>query len=283
MSLLVMLVALGMVFLWPAGHGYRKYDWFKLYIEKAHDFISGQVGMQAMLRFVIILLPIPVALFLMVVLFQSFVLGIMVFLIGVAVLWYTLGVIPQEQDYEPYLSALGRQDQSVLQETAKVLLNEQVPEDIGPLTHQVTGNMFVQSNQQIFAVLFWYLVLGPAGALAYRLVHECQRVEQPEMVGQAARWITWLDYIPARLVSLSFSLMGHFIGVMEILAKYLKANPTLNDMLLTESGLAAVGASLDSNQPITVEWHQESIYLIHRSLIAWLVFVAVMVAVHWLS
>jgi cobalamin biosynthesis protein CobD/CbiB len=84
----------------------------------------------------------------------------------------------------------------------------------------------VDAYREVFAVLFWFLVLpGPAGAVLYRLsamlAHEWQgevpRGDTTPLArdrgefGRPARQLLWLlDWIPVRLTALSFAIVGDF-------------------------------------------------------------------------
>jgi adenosylcobinamide-phosphate synthase len=84
----------------------------------------------------------------------------------------------------------------------------------------------VDAYRQVFAVLFWFLVLpGPAGAVLYRLAallaHEWRADDPADAVvadarerrvfGRPARDLLWLlDWVPVRLTALSFAVVGDF-------------------------------------------------------------------------
>ncbi|HEY1329091.1 MAG TPA: CobD/CbiB family protein [Casimicrobiaceae bacterium] len=84
----------------------------------------------------------------------------------------------------------------------------------------------VDAYREVFAVLFWFLVLpGPAGAVLYRLAAllvEEWRTEVPHgdvtplardrgEFGRPARTLLWLlDWVPVRLTALSFAVVGDF-------------------------------------------------------------------------
>jgi len=79
--------------------------------------------------------------------------------------------------------------------------------------------------QRLFAVLFWYLVLGPAGALAYFVLVQMRRArytsasldyEQPWL----ARLEFVLEWVPARLLGLTFALAGQFEATFNCLRRY---------------------------------------------------------------
>ena len=84
----------------------------------------------------------------------------------------------------------------------------------------------IDAYRQVFAVLFWFVVLpGPAGAVLYRaavlLAEEWKGSAKGDdstpidreraIFGAPARvLLTWLDWIPVRLTSLSFAIVGDF-------------------------------------------------------------------------
>lgn len=284
MSLIILLVTLGIVLFWQEGASFRKFSWFQAYIEKLNSFLAGQQSWQAELRYLIILLPIPVALWLILILFQGLMLSVLTFIVSTIALWFSFQQLPVERDYEEYFAAVGARDEQAIRNSATKLLPNANLEQTTYMGREITAHMFIQAHQAIFAVIFWFLILGPAGAIAYRLIIESQKLSYPEIAAVAKKWQSWLDFIPTRLLSLSFSLMGNFIAVMGCLRSYLHSGVQSNDALLSQSGLAAIGVNIEANaSDVSMDEHQESIYLIHRALIAWLVVISLMVVVHWLS
>ncbi len=106
---------------------------------------------------------------------------------------------------------------------------------------QSVGDYFAQVNGQLFAVIFWYIALGPVGTLIYRLISLCQA---EEIVHKEAALITSvLDWIPAKLTSLLYLLVGNFQAGFKHFAKFLFAAPQENNTMLSVCGLSAVGNS----------------------------------------
>ncbi|TGQ49636.1 hypothetical protein, partial [Mesorhizobium sp. M4B.F.Ca.ET.211.01.1.1] len=66
-----------------------------------------------------------------------------------------------------------------------------------------------------FAVLFWFLLLGPAGALGYRLLalmaESPMRARVPvEPLALAQRLLGWIEWPVAQLMAFSMALVGNF-------------------------------------------------------------------------
>jgi len=77
--------------------------------------------------------------------------------------------------------------------------------------------LFGCAHRQFFGVFLWFAVLGPAGAVIYRLSHILYQkwgVLDPHEFGRfglfSARVFELLDWIPVRLLGLSFAIVGDF-------------------------------------------------------------------------
>lgn len=92
------------------------------------------------------------------------------------------------------------------------------------LIGRVHGHLLWQGYQSFFAVIFWYALLGPVAALAYRLLAlALEHARQPALREQAARVRHILDWLPVRALVLSFALVGNFLAVIRVLLHWLLA------------------------------------------------------------
>jgi AmpE protein len=73
--------------------------------------------------------------------------------------------------------------------------------------------------ERIFAIVFWYLLLGPVGALFYHLcVLYLSRVWRHNEDGDETillRLVYLLEWVPARVLALTFSLAGDFVAAFK--------------------------------------------------------------------
>lgn len=86
--------------------------------------------------------------------------------------------------------------------------------------------LLTNSFERLFAVLFWYLVLGPAGALLYFVLLQMRKPRQENASAHYEHaWLKHLQFIlewvPARLLGLTFALAGQFEPTFNCLVRYL--------------------------------------------------------------
>lgn len=103
------------------------------------------------------------------------------------------------------------------------------------------------AHHDLFAPLFWFLLLGPAGALAYRLSyllkyawsekhHDFRRFSQ--------RLFDFLDWLPARFTAVSFAVMGDFEDAIYCWRTQASGWPDEAVGIILASGAGALGVRL---------------------------------------
>ena len=63
--------------------------------------------------------------------------------------------------------------------------------------------------QRWFAVVFWFVLLGPAWAFGYRLLQMSVHGVSPSPC--AAQLLHWVDWLPVRVLAITFTLAGDFV------------------------------------------------------------------------
>jgi membrane protein required for beta-lactamase induction len=200
-------------------------------------------------------------------------------ILGVAVLLFCLGASPLQYKIESYLNpkeGKSSEDEAELKAYLK---------DAGISTHSgfhrtVTNLMFWQSHERVFAIVFWFLILGPIGALVYRLISwfhdnalhgETLYDNQAEDLAKVHKYAAW---IPARLVGLSYTLVGNFMGSFDTWLK-LAPNPALAQEVVVECGDASLGISATPANTSTKAENESTLKLIQRALLVWVLIIAV--------
>jgi AmpE protein len=141
---------------------------------------------------------------------------------AVLVLLLSFGPRDLQGEVKDYLAALGRDDCDEANRRAKELLESDAVGRGEGLREAVEEAIFVQANNRIFGVMFWFMVAGPAGAWMFRVsdlmrrraVFEAgRRGARPEtgtFAGSLAFIHGLLAWVPARLVAGSYAVAGSF-------------------------------------------------------------------------
>lgn len=131
---------------------------------------------------------------------DGFLLGFVYVVVSVAVVFYSVDIIDLDAAFDDqgvWLRGVKDEDNVV-----------QLEEDQDHFRASLSYDIF----QGLFAVIFWFLVLGPAGALLYRLTQSfIAAMDDDEHGGEALdQWLFWLEWLPARITVLLFGLFGDF-------------------------------------------------------------------------
>ncbi len=164
------------------------------------------------------------------------------FLWSVAVLYVTLGFRQFSHYFTDIRDALDDGDEV----TARELLAQWRQVDASELprseiVRHVIEYSVLAAHRHVFGVLAWFSVLaalglGPAGAVLYRLSEFVSRywayksrsmgdVASPALQLSAARAWHVIDYVPARLTSLGFAVVGSFEDAIDGWRNYAQRQP----------------------------------------------------------
>jgi AmpE protein len=139
-----------------------------------------------------------------------------------------------------------------------------------------------------FGVMFYFVLLGAPGALAYRLLLLSRDgIEDPDELRTLDTVQYWVDWLPSRLLVFTFALAGDWVGSREQLSASLTDTRTATSELLADSAHAALGLkttvfpadSGDSQAFAEVsDWEVRQIQsLLSRSAVTWVVVMALLV------
>lgn len=103
---------------------------------------------------------------------------------------------------------------------------------------QARAVLLYEGYQRWFPVLFYFLLLGPVGALVYRLGQLSLRATGE---GADRQLVHVFDWLPARLLALSFAVTGDFVRSREALGRCLLSNAPAPSVLTQVACAAAIG------------------------------------------
>jgi len=210
------------------------------WIRELHKLESSQrmAGKPWLVLTILVLLPVALLALLLLVL-EPVAYGLLALPVHLLVVIYSLGRGDLLGGLGPFRDAWRREDLQAAAHVAKRDLN--ICADSGEqLLERVQAHLLWQAYQSFFAVIFWYFVLGPVAALAYRLLALAQEHGQnPALVERAAQLRHAFDWLPVRLLAASLALVGNFVAVSRVMLHELLNWNISAAQLINRVGLAA--------------------------------------------
>ena len=202
-------------------------------------------------------------------------------LFQIIVLLYCFGPQKLWADVFASSNALVQGDAQTAADKLKTLFGITDMQSAQGLHKQLLNQIFIQSNRRVFAVVFWFVVLGPVGAVLYRTISlsasSSSQEISPELSQSALTMETLLDWIPARIFTFLFALGGHFSSVLSCWRKQVLHGLSSTDDMLTSCGVAALGD--DEKRTVAEDGSEErsAVSLLDRTFVIALVIVAIIV------
>jgi len=222
--------------------------------------------------------------------------GFTYLLLAIVVLFFSLGPHDIGEEVDGYCAALESEDEEEIQRTAKAIIEGDVPEDARARIGAVEAAVCVQANNRLFAVVFWFVVLGPLAAWAYRVTDMIRRravfnANRNDDSGSIAARVLdaavllhgWLAWIPARLTAIGYATAGHFDEALTALRAPTedrdKTGSERSENLLARVGVAALALQDKPDESITergVRGATAANHLVFRLLLIWAVIISAM-------
>jgi len=286
MTLISALLGIAADRLLPRLHEHRQYDYFLRYVDWMRERLSGP-GWDHIGSLLLILVPVWLAVALLQNWVDDWLYGLAGLLLYVMTLVYCLGPRDLVVDVDTFCEVCETSDASLLQRAAGRLLNsDEVPEDKAECGQAVTRSVLVGANDRLFAVLFWFVLLGPLGAVLYRSTAVLyQQRREPGEFGDSVAWVySALIWIPARLLALGYALSGHFDAAIE---GWRDAHQDIvqgaegSEAVLADTGYGALGLRDEDFSNNIVSPIRAAMRLVWRTLTIWLVVLAILTLAGW--
>lgn len=232
-----------------------------------------------------LLIPVFIVTLLLNMLFST--LSLLYVIFGIVILMLCLDINDMKKQLGEYFKADAAGDAVKTQmEAEQFVQQEDLSTDKKLIVRTVTEAIFQRSLTNIFSVIFWFMMLGPLGAVIYYVTASlAERSEQPEhafpdIYTTATMAKEILDWLPIRVLGLTFALIGHFAPVFNIWIDKLGGGLSENKQLLIETGFAALNLT-QPGQSDTFE-NQQALDLIRRSLWTWVIIIGVLTMTAWI-
>jgi len=205
-------------------------------------------------------------------------------LAALAILVFSLGPYELNTEVEAYAAAIHQKQEADAERIAARILGREPPPQAAHRHQAVAEAVLVQANARLFGVLFWFAVLGPAGAALFRVSALFRTVAVREygaaadVTDAAQRLYGLLAWAPARLLAASYALAGSFEEAMADWRAYYESCAErffdINDDILLCAGRGA--ARLNDDEDAGLAATGVVLNLVWRALIVWLVALGVL-------
>lgn len=275
MTFLALVIALTVRYLWGAEGWIQRDRWWWEWRQR----VQGLGFLPSLQLLLSIALPLLLAL-LVLDLLRPLLFGLLWIVAAALLLLYAFG----RGDFHARIARYRDYCERGNREGAWLYLREELhagePQDVDPglepeaLHQQLLGSLYYDGFQRWFAVVFWFVLLGPVAALAYRLLQLCRGVDDN---GPVVKLLFLLDWIPARLLLATFAVTGDFVRSRDELVAALLDPWADSPGLLLAVGSAAVGADADGADSQRAAADVADLAgLLTRSAVAWVVVIAVL-------
>lgn len=194
------------------------------------------------------------------------------------ILVYCLGPNDFYNDVETYYAALTSGDKVASDMEYQLMTGESGEGITDEMRHQkMIEAFFIQANRSVFGVICWYLLLGPIGALLYRVLSlladfaakgnsACMPFAQ-----EAISVFNKVNWLPARLAGLAYVLAG---GAE--MALWRSSINESNERCLVTCGFAAM------SKTEKIEENRKVLYIIYRAILIAVLVMAVFSFIVWI-
>ncbi len=282
MTLIVLLCGLALEYFLGALDDIRQLTWFSQYSDWLENklvqssYWNSTVG-------VILTLAGPLILILLIDYSLSELFFPLSYLFALAVLLNSFGPVFLDQSLDAYVEALDAEDDVQARHYAGELCNSVAAPDPEKDEQEIIGNIFIEANERLYGVIFWFIILGPFGAMLYRLVN-ILKFKYQDVHGTYADSVRHLNHIlnwpSIRLFGLGNALAGNMIEAMEAWRVNEDNSLTVNETVLISSGFGALhyrpGTDRQEDDLDRSYWIRATQGLINRTLIVWLTVLGIM-------
>jgi AmpE protein len=304
MTLIALLIGLIIERLATQIFHWRRMRWLDRIIDKGFSMSARFANWPSLIPIIVltVALVLPVAAVTIALVDRLF--GFPHLILAVVVLFFSLGPNDIGEDVNEYCSALEDGDDERIGQTVKALVEDAGPDDPMERFRWVEEAVCIQANNRLFAVIFWFVLLGPLGPLgawSYRVTDLVRRravfqagrdesgMASIEPLRDAAVMLHgWLAWIPARLTAIGYAVAGHFDAALAAWRGDSDAHAGTtsenSERLLARVGVAALALDTGADEDLTargVRGATAAKRLVFRLLLIWAVIIAAMTLYGW--
>lgn len=268
---------------------YRQPAWFKRYLTWSQQLPWSEWMSQSLSGILIILAPLLIAVGIGQAIFDDILGGIPELLFATLVLLFSLGPKDLQRQVQSFVDACDSENEEDKTRIGYELASGNTAQKDRTYGQTIALGVLKQSYLRTFSVIFWFILLGPIGAILYRASHTL-KMKLPEMDDMGLdfrsgvnRLLYILDWVPARITAFTYALSGNF---HDATGKWWDAHEDNDeaDSIINRAGSGALGLDntvSDTDGPAMNAEMAQGLAL--RSLTIWVGVLAVITITNWLS
>lgn len=175
-------------------------DWFETW----QEVVNGLPAPERVRLVVLLVVPVLLILWLLHAL-DGILFGLVQFALVLLLLVYSLGRSGYEDTLKKFTAALAKGNSVLAMQSLRNDGLAEEDDDLVSIQYESEYELAYYEFERWFAVIFWFVVAGAAGAFAYRLL-----VLAAERHQACVGWLGAVEWIPARLTGLSVGLVSDF-------------------------------------------------------------------------
>jgi membrane protein required for beta-lactamase induction len=285
MTFLIVLLALILEWVLHVGQFLYRFCCFESYVSVLRSWFNKLRWWQGYIGVAIIVIPLLLLVVILFLVFHKVFYHIIYYVISLLILLYCLGPEDFNARLKQYFNACEAGNYPAGLEKIRGIVGIESEMLESPYRF-ITLAIFSKFNENIFAVLFWFVILGPLGAVLYRTIaltnqHANKAANQDVLLATAAHSCqNILDWIPLRLLSLGYALVGNFQPTFKYWLANVISEPAKNQQLIEQTGMLALNSD-SYNLEGTLEENKLALELTQRTLIVYSVVLALITISMW--
>jgi membrane protein required for beta-lactamase induction len=273
---------------------YRQPEWFRNYIAWSQRLPWGEWISESVAGVLAILAPLLLAVGLLQAMFDDAMGGILELLFASLVLLFSLGPRDLYRQAHHFIDSWDEGDEGKAKLIGGEFITDRMLQTPSSYAHSIANGILQQAYIRTFGVIFWFVILGPIGAVLYRACHTMQQT-LPGMNDTGIdfrhgvnRLLEILDWLPARITAFTYALSGNFHDAThEWWDSYDREDDSSAAQILARAGSGALGLDDDfddeDDQISPAISAEMALSMVLRSITIWVGLLGLITLTSWLS
>lgn len=288
MTLIILLIVLTVQHYTDFGARVKRYPKMRGYLLWMQKALGQRAFWSSVWGVVVILLPLLVTIGLIQHVLSGKFLILVKFIFELLILGFCLQAYPLKNRLMNLPSIVETGEEFIRKGITPSLFVEKFPETEN-VYRAINREILLRANEQVFGIIFWFIVLGPAGAVFYFMMallqYEVTLANSPlyKLLLPVSQIFGLVNWLPVRCAGLAYALIGHFAIAFHCFRQRFFSGIAKTRELGIQLGLVAAFGSADpASLEADSEETSEVFDLVDRAVVVWLVVVALFTLGGWI-